>query len=133
MGMRRDTKNRLTLYRSCGTCGREFRTTADCPWMRQMLVEEGGKRRQLTTYFCSSKCYAASYKYKSWYDGKAEQRRAEKEANRDIHEKNRRYYQAHIEQERQRARERYWADPEGARADQRYQRAKRKAAANVGV
>jgi hypothetical protein len=101
--------------------------------MRQMVVDEDGRRRQLTTYFCSSKCFAASYKYKSWYDGKAEQRRAEREANRDTHEKNRRYYQAHIEKERQRARERYWADPERARADQRYQRAKRKAANNVSV
>jgi hypothetical protein len=50
-----------------------------------------------------------------------------------MHEKNKRYYQTHIEQERQRARDRYWADPESARADQRYQRAKRKAANNVSV
>ena len=122
MSVRRSTNNRRTLFRDCGTCGRHFSTTASSPWMRQ--IPRDGKR-QAITYFCSEKCYAASYKHIGWYDGKAEERRRDREAARDIAEKNRRYYQAHVEQERQRSRERYWADPERAKADMAYQRRKR--------
>lgn len=124
MSVRRNTNNRRTLYRDCGICGRSIVTTADSPWMRQL--ERDGKG-QAITYFCSEKCYAASYKHIGWYDGKAEERRKAREAARDTKEKNRRYYQAHAEQERQRARERYWEDPERAREDQAYQRRKRRA------
>ena len=79
MSVRRNTTNRLTLYRTCGTCGRQIVTTADTPWVRQ--VERDGKK-QATTYFCSEKCFAASYKHIGWYDGKAEERRKLKEARR---------------------------------------------------
>lgn len=72
MSVRRDTTNRLTLFRTCGTCGRSIVTTADTPWVRQ--VERDGKK-QATTYFCSERCFAASYKHIGWYDGKAQERR----------------------------------------------------------
>lgn len=48
MSVRRQTANRLTLFRTCGTCGKQIVTTADTPWVRQ--VERDGKR-QATTYF----------------------------------------------------------------------------------
>ena len=122
MSVRRKTANRLTLYRTCHTCGREIITTADTPFVRQIVI--GG--RQVTCYFCSEACKRASYKHTGWWDGLADARRRVREAARDVREKNRRYYAAHAEQERQRARARYWADLEGARADGRYQRQKRK-------
>lgn len=124
MSVRKNTDKRLALIRCCGICGKQFRTTAATPWVRQ--VPRDGKR-QATTYYCSSTCFQASYKHIGWYDGKAEERRREREMARDISAKNRRYYQAHIEQERARARARYWADPESARADMAYQRKKRRA------
>ena len=68
MSVRRQTANRLTLFRTCGTCGKQIVTTADTPWVRQ--VERDGKR-QATTYFCSEGCFAASYKHGGWCDGKA--------------------------------------------------------------
>ena len=55
MSVRRQTANRLTLFRTCGTCGKQIVTTADTPWVRQ--VERDGKR-QATTYFCSDSAYA---------------------------------------------------------------------------
>lgn len=122
MSVRRDTKNRLTLYRECHTCGREIVTTADTPFVRQIVIDG----RQVTCYFCSETCKRESYKHPGWWDGLADARRRAKEAARDVREKNRRYYAAHAEQERQRARERYWADTESARADNRYQREKRR-------
>lgn len=122
MGIRRETKNRLTLYRICGVCGKPFTTTASSPWMRQMVMD--GKQK--TTYFCSQSCFQASYKHKGFVDGMSEQRRAEREANRDISAKNRLYYERHREQEKARAKARYWADPEAARESNRYQRQKRK-------
>ena len=39
MSVRRQTANRLTLFRTCGTCGKQIVTTADTPWVRQ--VERG--------------------------------------------------------------------------------------------
>lgn len=123
MSVRRNTTNRLFLVRTCHTCGKEFSTTASSPWMRQLPVD--GKK-QKTCYFCSSACYKASYKHIGWYDGKAEQRRAEREAKRDIKEKNRRYYAAHAEQERERAKARYWANPDKYCAANVYNRKKRK-------
>lgn len=121
MSVRRDTPNRLFLIRTCHTCGRTFRTTAASPFMRQIANVDG--KKQKTCYFCSESCKKASYKH--LFDGKAQERRKEREAKRDISEKNRRYYATHAEQERQRARERYWADPGKAREDNRYQRKKR--------
>lgn len=59
-------------------------------------------------------------------DGLTDARRKAREAARDTREKNRRYYAAHATELRQRARERYWSDPEAARADNRYQREKRR-------
>lgn len=123
MSVRRDTPNRLTLHRVCGTCGRSIVTTADTPWVRQ--VERDGKR-QATTYFCCSSCFAASYKHIGWYDGKNRERRRAREAARDNRERNRRYYAAHAEELREKAR-RYRLDHPGmAAADSAYQRRKRK-------
>lgn len=79
MSVRRQTANRLTLFRTCGTCGKQIVTTVDTPWVRQ--VERDGKR-QATTYFCSEGCFAASYKHIGWFDGKAEERRKLKDRNR---------------------------------------------------
>ena len=124
MSIRRNTKNRLMLIRTCHTCGRTFSVTADSPFMRMIPNVDG--KKQKTCYFCTEKCYAASYKHIGFFDGLAWKRRQEREARRDIREKNRRYYAAHAEQERERARARYWADPEQARADNAYQRRKRK-------
>lgn len=123
MSVRRKTTNRLTLYRTCHTCGRVFRTTADNPFIRQLPAD--GKK-QKTCYFCSESCWRASYTHPGWWDGLGKARRKAIEAARDVREKNRRYYAAHAEKERQRARERYWSDPEGAREDNRYQRKKRR-------
>lgn len=122
MSVRRKTANRLTLYRTCHTCGKSIVTTADTPFVRQIVIDG----RQVTCYFCSETCKRASYKHTGWWDGLADARRKAKEATRDTKEKNRRYYDTHAEQERQRARERYWSDPESARADNRYQREKRR-------
>ena len=80
--------------------------------------------RQITTYFCSETCKKSTYKH--LFDGKADIRRAEREAERDISAKNRLYYERHAEQERARAKARYWSDPERYRADNKYQREKRK-------
>lgn len=121
MSVRRKTGNRLTLFRTCHTCGKSIVTTADTPFVRQILIDG----RQVTCYFCGEKCKRASYKHPGWWDGLAEARRKAREAAR-AHDKNRRYYTAHAEKERQRARERYWKDPESARANNRYQREKRK-------
>ena len=123
MSVRRNTTNRLTLYRTCGTCGRQIVTTADTPWVRQ--VERDGKK-QATTYFCSEKCFAASYKHIGWYDGKAEERRKLKEARRDWTTKNRKYREAHAEELREKARLRRLANPGMAAADSAYNRKKRK-------
>ena len=126
MSVRRKTENRLSLIRTCHTCGLTFPTTAASPWMRQLCNVDG--RKQKTCYFCSEACKRASYQYSGWWDGLTQARRAARDAAR-AKEKNRRYYAAHAEKERHRARERYWSDPEGARADQEYQRRKRTLAA----
>lgn len=130
MSVRRNTTNRLTLYRTCGTCGRQIITTADTPWVRQ--VERDGKK-QATTYFCSEKCFAASYKHIGWYDGNAEERRKLKEARRDWKTKNRKYREAHAEELREKARLRRLANPGMAAADSAYSRKKRKLLAQEAV
>lgn len=130
MSVRRNTTNRITLYRTCGTCGRQIVTTADTPWVRQ--VERDGKK-QATTYFCSEKCFAASYKHIGWYDGKAEERRKLKEARRDWKTKNRKYREAHAEELREKARLRRLANPGMAAADSAYNRKKRKLLAQEAV
>ena len=115
------------IAKARGLCGGFSVTTADTPWVRQ--VHRDGKR-QATTYYCSESCWRASYKHPGWWNGLAAARREAREAARDVREKNRRYYAVHSEQERQRARTRYWADPDRARADNAYQRRKREALSN---
>lgn len=129
MSVRRKTGNRLILFRTCHTCGKSIVTTADTPFVRQIVIDG----RQVTCYFCSEGCKRDSYKHSGWWDGLADARRKEKEAAR-AQEKNRRYYTAHAEKERRRARARYWMDPEAARAASKYQRVKRKSMkANLAV
>ena len=123
MSVRSDTANRLTLYRTCGTCGRFVVTTADTPWVRQ--VARDGKR-QATTYFCSESCWRASYKHPGWWDGQARERRKAREAARDSREKNRRYYAAHAEELREKARRRRREHPGQAAMDSAYQKKKRR-------
>lgn len=123
MSVRKKTTNRLTMHRSCGTCGRMITTTADTPWLRQ--IPRDGKR-QASTYFCSEACFAASYKHKGWFDGLAAQRRKEKESHRDIRTKNARYYAAHRVQMQLRRRRQYRSDPEASRRDNEFYRCKRK-------
>lgn len=123
MSVRRKTNNRLTLYRTCHACGRAFRTTADHPFIRQIPAD--GKK-QKTCYFCCEACWRASYAHPGWWDGLADASRKAREAARNTREKNQRYYTAHAAELRQRARERYWSDPEAARENNRYQRKKRR-------
>ena len=120
MSVRRQTTNRRILYRTCGVCGKSITTTADTPFVRQIMCEG----RQITTYFCSETCKRSTYKH--LFDGKAHIRKAERDAKRDISAKNRLYYERHAEQERARAKARYWSDPERYREDNRYQRMKRR-------
>lgn len=122
MSARRKTKNRLTLHRTCGTCSRSFVTTADSPWIRQ--VPRDGKR-QAITYYCTERCYAASYKHIGWFDGKSEERRKERDKKRSA-DKNRRYYEKHRDSILEKAKARYHSDPESSKADSSYQRKKRK-------
>lgn len=121
MGVRRKTDRRLTLIRTCGTCGQSFVTCAGSPWMRQ--VPRDGKR-QATTYYCSQTCYQASYKHR--FDGLADERRREREAKRDKTEKNRAYYASHREQVCARQRALRAANPEEYAARSAYNREKRK-------
>lgn len=123
MSARKDTPNRLTLHRTCGTCGKQIVTTADTPWIRQMPRD--GKK-QATTYFCCEKCYAASYKHIGWFDGKAAQRRKARDAARDNRERCRRYNEAHLEERREYARKRRLANPGLAAEDSAYYKRKRK-------
>lgn len=123
MTVRRNTTNRMTLYRNCGTCGKSIVTTADTPWVRQ--VPRDGKK-QANTYFCCEKCFAASYKHIGWYDGKADERRREREAKRDSRERCKRYYAAHKEERRAKAKLRREQNPEMVAADNAFYRRKRK-------
>lgn len=120
MSVRRKTENRLSLIRQCHTCGRTFPTTASSPFMRQLYNVDG--KKQKTCYFCSESCFSASYKHR--YDGKAAQRRKEREAARSS-AKNRRYYQSHQEQEKARARQRYWENHKESLATLAFNRRKR--------
>lgn len=122
MSVRKETTNRLTLHRTCGTCGKQIVTTADTPWIRQMPRD--GKK-QATTYFCGETCYAGSYKHIGWYDGKAEERRRAREAARDNRERCRRYNEAHREERREYARKRRQENPGLAAAESAFYRKKR--------
>lgn len=123
MSVRRKTDRRLTLVRECGVCGRTFTTTASSPWIR--LIPRGGKK-QATTYFCSESCFAKSYKHIGWYDGKAEQRRTERERKRDHRARSKRYYAAHADEICEKHRAKYWADVDAARLTNKFNREKRK-------
>lgn len=80
MSVRRQIANRLALFRTCGTCGKQIMTTTDAPWVCQ--AERDGKW-QAAAYFCSEGCFVASCKHIDWSDGKAEERQKLKDRNRD--------------------------------------------------
>lgn len=129
MGLRRNTNNRFTIFRECATCGQHIVTTADTPWMRQVVVEENGKKRQLTKYYCSTECYQASYKHIGWYDGKAHIRRQEKDTRRDPAKRAatwKLYYGKNGDRIRERRRERYWNNHDEEIISGRWYRRKRK-------
>lgn len=129
MSVRRKTENRLTLYRECACCGQHIITTAETPWVRMVATVENGRRRQRIKYFCSSACFQASYKHIGWYDGKAAERRREKDRNEPPEEKAerwKRYYAANGEKVRQRSRERYYENHDAELADMAFYRQKRK-------
>lgn len=116
-------EKRLTLIRTCGTCGKTFSTTAESPWIRQ--VPRDGKK-QATTYYCSTTCFRDSYKHVGFCDGKAEERRREKDRNRDSRERCRRYNAAHREERAAYAKERRRRNPGLCAADNAYARKKRR-------
>lgn len=131
MSVRKEATNRLSLIRQCGTCGRKFQTTADSPFIRQMPKD--GKR-QATVYFCSESCWRASYAHPGWWDGKAKERRKEKERNRDNRARNRRYYEANAEEIRERRKAAWWAmSIEERRAEKQYYKEKRKLVEHGGI
>lgn len=114
--MGKHAEKRLTLFKECAVCGKSFVTTAETPFKRTV--------NNKVCYYCSESCKRSSYKH--LFDGKAWERRKAREEQRDVSAKNKRYYEAHKPQELARAKARYWADPERARADQAYQRRKRR-------
>ena len=118
---KKSAQSRVTLFRECGTCGAFFLTSADSPWIRQ--VPRDGKR-QATTYYCSESCCQSSYKH--LFDGKAEERRSERERRRDRSEYRKRRYAENREKEKAYSKARYWANPEAAREANRYAKRKRK-------
>jgi len=121
MAVRRNTTNRLTLFRTCAICGQTMITTADTPFVRQ-LPNMGGKK-QKTCYFCSESCKRESYIHNC--DGHAWKRRQEKESSRDITAKNKRFYDAHSDELRARRRAQYYAMTVEERAKENaYRRAK---------
>lgn len=124
MSVRRKTNNRMTLFRNCFICGKNIVTTADTPFVRQISNVNG--KKQATVYFCSEGCKKSSYKHIGWFDGKADIRREEREAKRDIKEKNRRYYLAHAEEIKAKKRKQYQENREEYLLNQKYSREKRK-------
>lgn len=124
MSVRRDTANRKPLVRICGTCGKEFSTTASSPWIRQ--IPRDGKK-MATTYYCSSSCFQKSYKHIGWYDGKADERRKEKDRNRtDNKERWKKYSESHRQELNEKRTKRYWANREEELLNNKYYKKKRK-------
>lgn len=112
MAIRKTTGNRRTLFRTCFVCGQTMITTADTPFMRQLCNTDG--KKQKTVYFCSESCKESTYKHH--FDGLAWKRREEREAQRDNAARNKRYYDNHADQERERAKYRYHAMSDEERA-----------------
>lgn len=124
MSVRRNAENRIPLVRICGTCGKEFSTTASSPWIRQ--IPRDGKK-MATTYYCSTCCFQKSYKHIGWYDGKADQRRKEKDRNRtDNKERWKKYSEAHRKELNEKRMKRYWANREEELLNNVFYRKKRK-------
>ena len=121
MSIRKNTANRLTLFRECYACGQRIITTADTPFMRQMTNVNG--KKQATVYFCSESCKQSSYK----------QREKTGRRSRDRTEWRKQYYARNKEKEKAYSKARYWADPEAAREANRHARKKRKLIQGVSI
>ena len=129
MSIRRKTVNRKTLYRDCFICGKHFSTTSDTPFMRQITNVNG--KKQATVYFCSESCKKKSYKH--LFDGKADDRRKERESKRDVKEKNHQYYMKHAEDIKAKKRLYYAENKEEVLLNQKYNREKRKLIKHGGI
>lgn len=105
MTVRHKTTNRLTLFRTCYVCGQTMITTADTPFVRQLINVDG--KKQKTCYFCSESCKQSTYKH--LFDGCEWVRRKEREEKRDAKEKNYKYYHDHEEEMRKRRKHQYYA------------------------
>lgn len=57
MSVRRDTYNRLSLIRTCHTCGRTFPTTAASPFMRQITNLSRVRKPVINTYSTARQIY----------------------------------------------------------------------------
>ena len=112
MSIRKNTTNRYTLFRTCYVCGQTMITTADTPFMRQLRNVDGKKEK--TVYFCSESCKESTYIHH--FDGLSWKRRKEREARRDKSAQNKRYYENHADQERERAKQRYHSMSDEERA-----------------
>lgn len=123
MSVRRsDAMSRKTLFRDCFICGKHFSTTADTPFVRQVTNVNG--KKQATVYFCSDGCKRKSYKH--LFDGNADQRRREREARRDVKEKNHRYYLENADKIKENRRRYYYEKRDECIKSAKYQREKRK-------
>lgn len=80
-----------------------------------------------TTYYCSTGCFQKSYKNIGWYDGKADQRRKEKDRNRtDNKERWKKYSESHRQELNEKRMKRYWANREEELLNNKYYKKKRK-------
>ena len=122
MGCRRNTNNRLTLFRTCYVCGKTFSTTADTPFIRQIPNVDG--KKQKTCYFCSEACKASTYKH--LFDGKAQERKRERDRKRDRREWWKQYYAQNADHLRERTRQRWQSMSPAERSEEgRFYRKKR--------
>lgn len=122
MSVRRNTRNRLLLIRTCYTCGKTFPTTAASPFMRMMPNDEGKYNK--TAYFCSETCKKASYKYNM--DGLAWKRRQERPRDKEKRAETwKRYYAANAERIKANRRARYQETKDSGMSETQYYRRKR--------
>lgn len=123
MSVRRpDAMSRKTLFRDCFICGRHFSTTVETPFVRQIANVKG--KKQATVYFCSEVCKRKSYKH--IFDGKADERRKERETNRDKKEKNRNYYLKNADKIKENRMKYYYEKRDECIKSSKYQREKQK-------
>lgn len=122
MSVRRNTKNRLFLIRTCHTCGKTFPTTAASPFMR-MMPNDDGKYHKIA-YFCSETCKKSSYKYNM--DGLAWKRRQERPRDKEKRAETwKRYYAENGDKIRAHRRARYQETKDSGLSETQFYRRKR--------